>query len=66
MRRTGQIEAKTGDYIESFTSEEAVLEATGALETLARKAGLRRELVYCLVPGKWGERGGTWQVYLLP
>lgn len=66
MRRTGQIEAKTGSYIDSFTSEEDVLAASERLEEIALKEGSRRELVYCLVPGKWGERAGTWQVYLLP
>ncbi len=66
MRRTGQVEAKTGDYIDSFTSEEETLAAGERMERLAHEEKLRRELVYCRVPGKRDKLGETWQVYLLP
>ncbi len=66
MRRTGQIEAKTGDYVDSFTSEADVLAASERLEEVVHKERSRRELVYCRVPGRRDKLGETWQVYLLP
>lgn len=63
MRRVTQLEAKTGDFIDSYESREAFEEASTRLDKAARKDRIKRELVYIILPV---EHKVMWQVYLLP
>jgi hypothetical protein len=65
MNYAKQLEAKTGDFIESFESKSACIDAGKRMETLAARRKVRRQLTYTYVPGKRG-RCGTWQIYLMP
>jgi hypothetical protein len=65
MNYAKQLEAKTGDFIESFESKSACIDAGKRMERLAARREVRRKLTYTYVPGKRGGRG-TWQIYLMP
>jgi hypothetical protein len=65
MNYAKQLEAKTGDFIESFESKSECIDAGKRMEILAARRKVRRQLAYTYVPARRGRRG-TWQIYLMP
>jgi hypothetical protein len=63
MRRVTQVEAKRGDFIESYETRQAFELACPRLEKAAKRAGINRELVYIILPV--GHKV-IWQVFLMP
>ena len=66
MRRIGQVEAKKGDFIESFDSKKDFMEHVRSLEALLKFHKSERELVYVIVPSSKNFRKVQWQLFLLP
>lgn len=69
MRQVEPIEARTGDYIDTWdiNQYDVMIRAGAGLEKTLRSMGNTRELVYTRI-SKWGKsrRGDTWQIFLLP
>jgi hypothetical protein len=63
MRKTTQIEAKKGDCVDTYESQEAFEKASKRMEIAAKRLSTKRELVYITIPMR---HRVMWQVYLLP
>ena len=63
MKRITQIEAKRGEFIDSYTTKESFDIACARLEKVARLQNIKRELVYIILPV---EHKLMWQIFLMP
>ncbi len=63
MKRVSQIEAKRGEFIDSYADKDAFLKTSARLEIAARNGNIKRELVYIVIPVK---HKVMWQIFLMP
>ena len=63
IRRVKQIEARKGDFIDSYTDRQAFMTACLRMAKAAQAQNLKRELVYAIIPV--GHKL-MWQIFLLP
>lgn len=69
MRQVDPVEARTGDYIDTWdiNQYDVMIRAGEGLERTLKQAGNTRELVFTRI-NKWSKsrRNDTWQIFLLP
>jgi hypothetical protein len=63
MKRVTQIEAKRGEFIDSYETKESFDIACARLEKAVKLQSIRRELVYIIIPV---EHKLMWQIFLMP
>lgn len=63
MRKVKQAQAKTGDFIDSYTDKDSFNLAVERMEKAASRAHINRKLVYITIPVN---HKMMWQVFLLP